>query len=115
MMRTTILTLTAAGLGLASLAATAQAAGYSSTARDGYYYDQGVYVPARPDVRADLLQRRGGMPAGEGRAFVPDIPLTSALPARPMHRGPEPLVDRDGDRQLDYYYDQGRYVKAFPD
>lgn len=107
MKRATMLSLTAVTLGLAGTAATAQAAGYSSTARPGdYYYDQGVYVPAWPGARIDRLQRPGEMPAGEGRALVPD---------RPERQSPEPLVDRDGDRLLDYHYDQGRYVKAFPD
>ncbi len=105
MMRATMLTLTAVSLGVAALAATAQAAGYSSTAREGYYYDQGAYVPARP---ADRLQRLGEMPAGEYRAFVPE--LAQRIPERPVRRALDP-----GDRLLDYHYDQGRYVKAFPE
>ncbi len=95
-----------AGLGLAAGGAQALE---STVDRPGYYYDQGVYVPAFPRTTPPERLERGAVERG-----IPERER-ALLPEMDEPRTDRALADHDGDGMIDYFYDEGRYVPAFPE
>ncbi len=87
-----MLTVAAIGLGLAAGAVAAEP--YHTTAQEGCYYDEGVYVPTMPWTEEKIGAERALLPEPDEMIKERETPSIAE-------------VDRDGDRLPDFFNDEG--------